>query len=111
MVGSERLTTRLLVESVLALANREVVVAVLERRGSAEHGVILVRLDMADGLCRLESRVLGLDGEYEWQDVTGAEGLTSEEAGARIAREVEYDSDLWVVAVDASQSDNPFRQV
>ena len=105
-----RLSTRMLVDSVLANANRSMVTCVLEERGSAEAGAILVRLDQPDGTCRIESRVAGMDGGYEWQDITGDEPLDTEAARERIERERRFDPDLWVIAVDASQSGNPFRE-
>ena len=97
-------------DSVLAVANRSMVTAVLEERGSAEAGAILVRLDRPDGTCRIEARVLGAGGGYEWQDVTGDAPLDAEAARERIGREKRFDPDLWVIAVDASLSANPFRE-
>ena len=105
-----RLTTRMLVDSVLAAANKSMVAAVLEERGSAEAGAILVRLDSPDGTCRIESRVAGMDGGYEWQDITGDTPLDADSARERIERERRFDPDLWVIAVDASLSGNPFRE-
>ena len=105
-----RVTTRMLVDGVLAAANRSLVTAVLEERGSAESGAILVRLDQPDGNCRIESRVAGMDGGYEWQDITGDAPLDAEAARERIKREKRFDPDLWVIAVDASLSGNPFKE-
>lgn len=106
-----QLSTAMLVESALALANVGMVTAVLEHRGHPENGAILVRLDQADGTCRLESRVADFDGGYAWQDVTGAAPLTAEQAQERIARERGYDPDIWVIAVDAALAQNPFLNV
>ena len=104
------LTTQTFVDGVLAAANKSMVTCVLEERGSAESGAILVRLDQPDGTCRIETRVAGMDGGYEWQDITGDAPLDAEAAKERIGREKSFDPDLWVIAVDASLSGNPFRE-
>ena len=105
-----RLSTRMLVEGVLAAANKSMVTCVLEERGSTEAGAILVRLDQPDGTCRIETRVAAMDGGYEWQDITGDAPLDAEAARERVKREKTFDPDLWIVAVDASLSGNPFRK-
>lgn len=101
----------MMVDAALALANASMVTAMLEKRGHPESGTVLVRLDAPDGLCRFERRVLDLDGGYTWQDVTGDTPLDSAAAEERLAREMRYDPDLWVIAVDASLGDNPFREM
>ena len=106
-----RLSTGMMVDAALALANASMVTAMLERRGSFENGTVLVRLDAPDGSCRLEQRSIDFDGNYTWQDVTGDTPLDAETAAARIERETRYDPDLWVIAVDASLGDNPFRSL
>lgn len=105
------LSTKMMVDAALALANASMVTAMLERRGNSDHGSVLVRLDAPDGLCRLEQRVLDLDGHYTWQDVTGDAPLDAMAAAERLDREARYDPDLWVIAVDASLGDNPFRDL
>ena len=106
-----RLSTGMMVDAALALANASMVTAMLERRGNFENGAVLVRLDAPDGSCRLEQRSIDFDGNYTWQDVTGDTPLDAETAAARIERETRYDPDLWVIAVDASLGDNPFRSL
>ncbi|MGC6484714.1 MAG: DUF1491 family protein [Candidatus Puniceispirillales bacterium] len=106
-----QLSTTLMVEAALALANASLVTAILEKRGHPDSGTVLVRLDAPDGRCRFEQRVLDLDGTYTWQDVTGEVPLDAAAAAERISRETRYDPDLWVIAVDASLGDNPFRSL
>jgi hypothetical protein len=104
-----QLSTKMMVDAALALANAAMVTVLLEKRGNPDSGTVLVRLDSPDGRCRFEQRVLNLDGDYTWQDVTGDEPLDTEAAAERINRETGYDPDLWVIAVDASLGENPFR--
>jgi hypothetical protein len=111
MISSPQLSSSMAVKAALALANRMMVTAVLVHRGNAEAGSILVRLDYPDGSARIEQRQLDLDGSYQWQDVTGDHALNPEEAEARLERELRYDPDLWIIAVDAVNGANPFRDL
>jgi hypothetical protein len=111
MTLSPQLSSTMAVKAALALANQMMVTAVLVHRGNAEAGSILVRLDYPDGSARIEQRQLDLDGTYQWQDVTGEDMLKPEEAEARLDRERRYDPDLWIIAVDAVNGANPFRNL
>jgi len=111
MTSPPQLNAVMTVKSALALANQLLVTAVLVHRGNAEAGSILVRLDYPDGTARIEQRQLDLDGTYQWQDVSGAQALSPDEAEARLERERRYDPDLWIIAVDAVNGSNPFRDL
>ena len=111
MTLSPQLSSSMAVKAALALANRMMVTAVLVHRGNAEAGSILVRLDYPDGSARIEQRQPDMDGTYQWQDVTGEHALSPEDAEARLERERRYDPDLWIIAVDAVNGANPFRDL
>ena len=110
-MATAQLSTQMLIKAALALANSPVVTTVIERRGNAESGAIIVRLDLPDGTCRLESRVVGLDGDYCWRDISGDTPLSADAAQQRISRETGFDPDLWVIAVDATLGRNPFHAI
>ena len=105
-----QLTTSLLVQSALALANHQMVAMVLVRRGDADNGEILVRLDQPDGSAFLERRILTLEGDYEWSRVSPAP-YTSEDADAYCDRAIQYDPDCWIIAIDSMIGDNPLRDL
>jgi hypothetical protein len=77
------------------------IVAVLRRRGAAEAGAIFVKVDRLDGTARLfapappdlEQEV----GERRFEMVLEADPLGVED---RMAREIRFDSDLWLVEVE-----------
>ncbi len=102
-----RLRSDIWVAAYLRLRNAEGAVAVLRRRGAAEAGAIVVKLDRLDGRAALYgpapqslSAALppGVDRLFtrmhqpEWIDPADAE--------ARLAREVRFDPDLWIVEVE-----------
>jgi hypothetical protein len=78
--------------------------AVLRRRGAAEAGAILVKIDRLDGTTALfgpapqselkdgEDRLFSRLHKAEWIDPPDAE--------ARLKREIGFDPDLWIVEVE-----------
>jgi hypothetical protein len=106
-----QLKTSLLVQSAMVRANRDLVSMVLIRRGDADNGAVLVRLDLPDGRAVVERRVLNFDGDYEWSAASGDTPLNLDEAEAFCKRELDIDPDCWIVAIDSAVGDNPLRDL
>ena len=94
----------------MAMANREMVSMVLVRRGDADNGAILVRLDLPQGQARIERRILNFDGDYEWASVTD-DALSVDDAEHFCQREIDIDPDCWIVAIDSTIGDNPLKKL
>lgn len=105
------LSTAMLVQSAMVMANQQLVSMVLVRRGDHDHGAVLVRLDHPDGTSVIESRSLDIDGEYRWAMLAGDPPLSPDEADARLAKEISFDSDCWIVAIDSAIGENPLRSM
>ena len=83
-------------------------VAVLRRRGAAEAGAIFVKVDRLDGRAALYAPApqseLGADGvERLWSRAHKEEWIEPAEVEKRLAREISFDSDLWIVEVEDRQ--------
>jgi len=102
-----RLRSDIWVAAYLRRRNADGSFAVLRRRGAAEAGAIVVKIDRLDGraalygpapqslatdLPRGVDRLFTRMHEPEWIDPLEAE--------QRLAREVRFDSDLWIVEVE-----------
>jgi len=79
--------------------------AALRRRGAAEAGAIWIKVDRLDGRAALygpapqsESGEHGV--ERLWSPVHAEAWIGPEEAERRMAREIAFDSDLWLVEVE-----------
>ena len=103
------MTTALMVHAAMAMANRSLVSCVLIRRGDHDHGAVLVRLDHPDGSASLESRVLDIDGDYKWSVIMGDPPCAAADVDARIEKELSFDPDCWVLAIDSAVGDNPLK--
>ena len=123
MTGAS-LTTEMLVAAVMRAAEADGLPAVLEKRGDANRGAIIVRINRYDidagtafhtntAQCRIETRQFDPSNRYVWQPLLGKNGeawMGAAEADALISRQVRYDPDCWVVAFDdtTGDNDNPF---
>lgn len=98
-----RLRSDIWIAAYLRRCDVEGVTAVLRRRGAAEAGAIFVKVDRLDGACALfgpapqsevdhDARLFARMHKEEWVDPATAE--------ARLAREIGFDSDLWIVEVE-----------
>lgn len=100
-----RLRSDVFVSALIRRAEAQGAVAMLRRRGAAEAGAIFVKVDRLDGRAALFGPApqsaeppFGVDRLFarvhaeEWR-----EPLLIEE---RIAREIAFDSDLWVVEIE-----------
>ncbi|MBM3567256.1 MAG: DUF1491 family protein [Alphaproteobacteria bacterium] len=72
------------------------------RKGAAELGSVLIKLNGLDQGCRVYVQTRRDDDRLEW---TTADGPPQKEgdADARIAREVARDPDLWVLEIEDRQ--------
>lgn len=103
-----RLRSDFWVAAFLRRMNRDGIVAVLRRRGAVEAGAVFVKVDDLGGHAAVygPAPADGEDGDGRrflrlhrdaWIDPADAE--------ARLAREISFDDDLWVVEVESRDGD------
>ena len=110
----DRLKTGMLVSAAVRVASAALIDCVVVNRGDADAGALFVHIDALDGRHRLLSRVIGFDGDYEWQNALGsdAECWTDKDAvAARLSREREIDPDAWIIAIADHKARNPFEML
>jgi hypothetical protein len=78
--------------------------AVVVRHGDDDAGSIFIKISRLDGTAALYGPApAGLDEQQydrQWVRATGEPFVPEAEVDARLAREFEFDSDLWVVEVE-----------
>ncbi len=97
-----RVTSEFWVAAYLRRANRDGVAAVLRRRGNPEAGAVYVKLDRLDG----RAAVYGpapqdeTHGERRFLRLHGETWIEPADAERRLAREIGFDADIWIVEIE-----------
>lgn len=82
--------------------------AALRRRGAPEAGAIFVKVDRLDGTAALfepapQSEIAARGVERQWSRAHRDEWVDAAVVEARLAREIGFDPDLWLVEVEDRQ--------
>ncbi len=107
-MSEARIKVGIWVQAALRLGQTDGRYGVVIRKGDADAGGVLVALRGDAGMMVL-SQVRDAQGEAAWIRGTGAEPVNESVADAYIARQVHYDSDLWVVEFQAPDYLPPFE--
>jgi hypothetical protein len=95
-----RLKTGLVVQAALYLSTQRAIPMTVVRRGDADAGAILVKLNQLEQGFTVLAQTRTIDGELVWMRATGAEPVDEPAADAYIERQVKRDPDLWVVEIE-----------
>ncbi len=99
-----RLRADFWVSAFLRRCDIEGISAVRRRRGAAEAGAIYVKLDRLDGRVALYGQApqtdVTRDGERAFMRLHKEEWIDPADAEARLAREISFDADIWIVDID-----------
>ena len=99
-----RLKSEIWVKAYIRRCQHEGAAAVLVRRGDADAGAIYIKVSPLDGTALLFGPApAGLDAAREdrsWEPCLGGRSSPEAEADAYLARQIAFDSDIWIVAVE-----------
>jgi hypothetical protein len=99
-----RLKSEIWVKAYLRRCQHEGVDAVLMRRGDADSGAIYIKVSRLDGTAALfgpaPAGLSDADEERRWQPCLKGNPASEQDADAYLARQLEFDPDAWIVAVD-----------
>jgi hypothetical protein len=95
-----RLKTGLVVQAALRLATAQAIPIFVVRRGDADAGAILLKLNRLEHGFTILAQTRTLEGELAWMRATGAEPVDEPTADAYVERQVKRDPDLWVVEIE-----------
>ena len=95
-----RLKTGLVVQAALRLATQQAIPMVVARRGDADAGAILIKLNRLEQGFTILAQTRTLEGEIAWIRATGAVPVDEHAADDYVASQVKRDPDLWVVEIE-----------
>jgi hypothetical protein len=99
-MSEARLKSNLVVQAAVRLCTVRAVPVAVTRRGDADAGSIVVKLNRLEHGCTVLVQTRGPDGAQAWLRATGEAPVPEETADAYIARQVKRDPDLWVVEIE-----------
>lgn len=74
--------------------------AAVVRKGDPEAGALFIKLNHFTVGCEVFSGVTGPDGGAAWLRATGQAPVQEKDADAYLARQLKYDSDLWIIEIE-----------
>lgn len=95
-----RLRTSFWVQTQLRVCDLAAIPFVVLKRGDADAGAVLLRIDKGMKGILVLAREYAADGKRQWRPALGDGPVQGEEADAYIARQTARDPDLWVIDVD-----------
>jgi hypothetical protein len=103
-----RLPTDLWVSAGLRRCSDEAVPATVVRRGEAQSGTVILKLNQHELGCRVLSQTRDSDGRLVWFAALDGALVPEADADAYIQRSVGRDPDIWVVEVEHAKGWHPF---
>ena len=97
---SRRLPTHVEVAGILRRAAAAGDFATVVRKGDPDRGSLLIFVSSRGQHVAVLERVLGLDGEYQWQATRSSESEGSGGMADFLGRRARFDDDLWAIELD-----------
>lgn len=94
-----RLKPGIWVKAQLRLCDRKGIALTVLRRGDADGGSVVLKLLRPDGRADLLAQTSGPTGARAWMRPLGPDPVAEPEADAYIARQGDFDPDIWVLEV------------
>lgn len=95
-----KLKAGLWVKAQLRICDIQNLPAVVLKKGDADAGTILIRVERGQGRAILFTQARDGQGRLGWAQSSGAEPVEAAAADAAVARQIQRDPDLWVLEVE-----------
>jgi GMP synthase (glutamine-hydrolysing) len=100
MSEDARLKTRIRVQAMIRSCQTEGIPAFVTRKGDEDAGIILIKQNLLDNGFIVLAPMRQPDGRLGWFRGTGEDPVSEQQADGYIARQVDRDSDIWVIEIE-----------
>jgi len=97
---SPRLKSRIWIQVQLRLCDRAMIPFVVMRRGDPDAGAVLIKLDRGQQGFVVLARSYHPERGQVWIRATGEQPVAEAEADAYLTRQIGFDPDIWVLAIE-----------
>ncbi len=108
-MDDDRLPSHVWIMAQIRRCNADGVTAMVVRRGEAQTGTLLVKINQFDAGCRVLSQMRDLDGVLGWMAAFDGATVPEPEADSYLERAMSRDPDIWVVEIEDRDGRNPFE--
>ena len=108
MSDDGRLPTELWIKAHIRRCFADGIPATVARRGEANTGTVLLKVNQLEKGCRVLTQGRDMDGQLAWLPALKGALVEESEADEYIARAVARDPDLWVVEIEHRDGWHPF---
>ncbi len=105
-----RLKTELWIKATIKRCLARGVPATVARRGDGDAGMVFVKLNRLDQGCTVFTRQRDYEGQLLWTPATGSDPVPESDADAYLARQVDFDPDLWILEIEDREGWVPFAE-
>ena len=108
-MSEARLKTEFWIQACIRRGNIDGIAVTVLHRGDGARGSVLVKLNRFENGCTVFAEALDAAGQRAWMRGTGPDPVEEATADAYIARNRQYDPDLWVIEVEDRAGRLPFE--
>jgi len=104
-----RLTAQIWVQAALRNCAAAAIMATVVRRGDGDAGTVLIKQNLLGNGFVVLAPMRASDGELGWIKGTGDAPVDETAADSYIARQINRDSDIWVIEIESREGRLPFE--
>lgn len=108
-MNDDRLPSHVWIMAQIRRCNGDGVPAMVVRKGEAQTGTLLVKINQFEAGCRVLSQARDLDGVLGWMAAFDGGLVDEAEADSYLERAMSRDPDIWVVEIEDRTGNNPFE--
>ena len=94
------LRAELWIKAQVRICDNAMLSAFIRRRGDADAGAVIIKLDRLDGSSEVFTQTRNKDGTRAWTRGAGDGLIPNADAESYITRQAEFDPDIWVLEIE-----------